>query len=132
MYEGADLATYNPRGTHYYDLSASKMDREINNFTAKHKVISATPVTFVKGNNPPTPIIMYTIVYEETSNMTEARRNELDFVLDMIDMRAGTSVIFEVMTDQGVSKRKADDYVTGKAIVESWGDRIIGYEISEK
>jgi len=65
MYEGADLATYNKRDTHYYDLDASKMDREINNFTKKHKVFSVTPVTFVKGNNPPVPVIMYTIVYEE-------------------------------------------------------------------
>ena len=45
--------------------SASEIDEEINNFTKKHKVISVTPVTFVKGNNPPTPIIIYTIVYEE-------------------------------------------------------------------
>ena len=69
IYEGADFATYNQKktagGTHYYDLDASKMDKEINNFTKKHKAISVTPVTFVKGNNPPTPIIMYTIVYEE-------------------------------------------------------------------
>ena len=71
MYEGTDLATYNKRkaemtnGINYYDLDASKMDKEINNFTKKHKVISVTPVTFIKGNNPPVPIIMYTIVYEE-------------------------------------------------------------------
>ena len=71
MYEGTDLATYNKRkaemtnGVYYYDLDASKMDKEINNFTKKHKVISVTPVTFIKGNNPPTPIIMYTVVYEE-------------------------------------------------------------------
>lgn len=71
IYEGADFATYNQRktgitaGIYYYNLDASKMDKEINNFTKEHKVISVTPVTFVKGNNPPTPIIMYTIVYEE-------------------------------------------------------------------
>ena len=71
MYEGTDLATYNKRkaemtnGIHYYDLDASKMDKEINNFTKKHKVISVTPMTFVEGNREPTPIIMYTIVYEE-------------------------------------------------------------------
>ena len=71
MYEGTDLATYNKRkaemtdGVHYYDLDASKIDKEINNFTKKHKVISVTPVTFIKGNNQPVPIIMYTIVYEE-------------------------------------------------------------------
>ena len=71
MYEGTDLATYNKRkaeitnGVHYYDLDASKMDKEINNFTKKHKVISVTPMTFVEGVRDPTPIIMYTVVYEE-------------------------------------------------------------------
>ena len=50
---------------YFNDLDASKIDEEINNFTEKHKVISVTPVTFIKGNNPPVPIIMYTIVYEE-------------------------------------------------------------------
>lgn len=64
--------------------------------------------------------------------MTAAKRNELDFIIDQIDMRSGTYVIFEVMTDQGVSKRRADDYMTGKAIVDSWGDRILSYELVEK
>lgn len=69
IHEGADFATYNQRKTginhHYYDLDASKIDEEINNFTKNHAVISVTPVTFVEGNREPTPIIMYTIVYEE-------------------------------------------------------------------
>ena len=56
---------YKSFGIHYDDLDAPKIDEKINNFTKKHKVISVTPVTFIKGNNPPVPIIMYTIVYEE-------------------------------------------------------------------
>ena len=61
--------------------------------------------------------------------MTAAKRNELDFVINMIDMRAGSYVEFEVMTDRGPSKRLAFDYMTGKEIIESWGDRILSYEL---
>ena len=72
IYEGADFAAYTQEkigltaGRHYYqDLDASKIDEDIDNFTKNHKVISVTPVTFVEGDRDPTPIIMYTIVYEE-------------------------------------------------------------------
>ena len=61
--------------------------------------------------------------------MTAAKRNELDFVIDMIDMRAGSYVEFEVMTDRGPSKRLAFDRMTGKSIVKSWGDKIISYKL---
>lgn len=61
--------------------------------------------------------------------MTAAKRNELDFVIDQIDMRSGTYVIFEVMTDRGPSNRIAFDHMTGKSIVESWGDKILSYEL---
>ena len=36
--------------------------------------------------------------------MTAAKRNELDFIVGMIDMRAGSHVEFEVMTERGPSK----------------------------
>ena len=61
--------------------------------------------------------------------MTAARRNELDLVIDKIDMRAGSYVEFEVMTDRWPSKRLAFDHMTGKEIIESWGDKIISYEL---
>ena len=61
--------------------------------------------------------------------MTAARRNELDLVLDKIDMKSGSYVEFEVMTDRGPSKRLAFDYMTAKEIVDSWGDRILSYEL---
>lgn len=64
--------------------------------------------------------------------MTAAKRNELDFVINMIDMRSGSYVEFEVMTDRGPSKRLAFDHMTGKDIIESWGDRILGYTFVEK
>lgn len=64
--------------------------------------------------------------------MTAAKRNELDFVINMIDMRAGSYVEFEVMTDRGPSKRLAFDRMTGKDIIESWGDRILSYAFVEK
>ena len=61
--------------------------------------------------------------------MTAAKRNELDFIINMIDMRAGSYVEFEVMTESGPSKRLAFDHMTGKEIIESWGDRILSYEL---
>ena len=64
--------------------------------------------------------------------MTAAKRNELDFVINMIDMRAGSYVEFEVMTDRGPSKSLAFDRMTGKDIIESWGDRILSYAFVEK
>ena len=64
--------------------------------------------------------------------MTAAKRNELDFVIGMINMRAGSYVEFEVMTERGPSKRLAIDHKTGKEIIESWGDRILSYTFVEK
>ena len=64
--------------------------------------------------------------------MTAAKRNELDFVINMIDMRAGSYVEFEVMTERGPSKRLAFDRMTGKEIIESWGDKILSYTFVEK
>lgn len=64
--------------------------------------------------------------------MTAAKRNELDFIVGMIDMKAGSYVEFEVMTDRGPSKRLAFDHVTGKDIIESWGDKILSYTFVEK
>ena len=64
--------------------------------------------------------------------MTAAKRNELDFVINMIDVRSGSYVEFEVMTERGPSKRLAFDYTTGKDIIESWGDKILSYTFVEK
>ena len=64
--------------------------------------------------------------------MTAARRNELDLVIDKIDMKSGSYVEFEVMTENGPSKRLAFDHMTGKEIIESWGDRILSYTFVEK
>lgn len=64
--------------------------------------------------------------------MTAEKRDELDLVLDKIDMKSGSYVEFEVMTERGPSKRLAFDYMTGKSIVESWGDKILSYTFVEK
>ena len=64
--------------------------------------------------------------------MTAAKRNELDLVIDKIDMKSGSYVEFEVMTERGPSKRLAFDHMTGKSIIESWGDRILSYTFVEK
>ena len=61
--------------------------------------------------------------------MTVEKRNELDLVIDKIDMKSGSYVEFEVMTKSGPSKRLAFDHMTGKEIIESWGDKIISYEL---
>lgn len=64
--------------------------------------------------------------------MTAAKRNELDFIVGMIDMKSGSYVEFEVMTESGPSKRLAFDRMTGKSIIESWGDKILSYTFVEK
>ena len=119
----------NSVGTHYNDLAASKIDEEINNFTKNHAVISVTPVSFVEGACIPTSVIVYTIVYEEAERMTAEKRNELDLVLDKIDMRSGSYIEFEVMTERGPSKRLAFDCMTGKSIIKKWGDKILSYTL---
>ena len=64
--------------------------------------------------------------------MTAEKRNELDLVLDKIDMRAGSYVEFEVMTERGPSKRLAFDHMTCKSIIKNWGDKILSYTFVEK
>ena len=64
--------------------------------------------------------------------MTAAKRNELDLVIDKIDMKSGSYVEFEVMTERGPSQRLAFDHMTGKQIIESWGDKILNYTFVEK
>ena len=61
--------------------------------------------------------------------MTATKRNELDLVIDKIDMRSGSYVEFEVMTERVPSKSLAFDHMTGKDIIESWGDKILSYEL---
>ena len=112
-----------------YAPSASTIDEEINNFTKNHAVISVTPVTFVEGISTPTSVIVYTIVYEEAERMTAEKRNALDLVLDKIDMKSGSYVEFEVMTESGPSKRLAFDHMTGKSIIKKWGDKILSYTL---
>lgn len=112
-----------------YVTSASTIDEEINNFTKKHKVISVTPVAFAEGDSVSTSVIIYTIVYEEAERMTAEKRNALDLVLDKIDMKSGSYIEFEVMTESGPSKRLAFDHMTGKSIVKSWGDKILSYTL---
>lgn len=64
--------------------------------------------------------------------MTAAKRNALDLVLDKIDMKSGSYIEFEVMTERGPSKRLAFDYTTGKDIIEGWGDKILSYTLIEE
>ena len=64
--------------------------------------------------------------------MTAEKRNELDLVIDKIDMKSGSYVEFEVMTERAPSKRLAFDRMTGKDIIESWGDKILSYTFVEK
>ena len=61
--------------------------------------------------------------------MTAAKRNELYFVIHKIDVKSGSYVEFEVMTERGPSKRLAFDHMTGKDIIESWGDKILSYTL---
>lgn len=54
---------------------------------------------------------------------------EMINAINSIDRKTNTYVEFEVMTDQGPSKRTAFDYMTGRGIVEGWKDKIISIKV---
>lgn len=47
-----------------YNLKPELLDNTINDFIKDKKIISISQNSFIKGNNPPTPILIYTIIYE--------------------------------------------------------------------
>lgn len=64
--------------------------------------------------------------------MVDQKEIELEFAISMIDQRTGTYVEFEVMTDKGISKRTAYSYMTGRAILKGWKDKIVSCAIIQK
>ena len=56
-----------PRGEYYYIKNIDLIDKAINDFINSNniEVIDIKVNTIVRGNNPPTSILIYTIVYKE-------------------------------------------------------------------
>lgn len=53
----------------YYRFNTTPLlEKKVNAFCKKHNVVSVTPAVSVLGNNPPTSVMTYTIVYEKTEN----------------------------------------------------------------
>lgn len=52
--------------------------------------------------------------------------------IKQIDRQKGIYVVFEVMTDQGPNKRIAYDYITGRAIIDGWQDRIYNFSVEHE
>ena len=69
----ADEVRYRNGGVISYDKAvdrniqnrASAIERKVNDFCSKHNVSNIAPSTVVVGNNPPTAVLTYTIVYED-------------------------------------------------------------------
>lgn len=49
----------------YYEFDEKVIDKKINSFIKDKKIISIQQNSFIQGNCPPTPILVYTICYEE-------------------------------------------------------------------
>lgn len=62
------IAQYNykePEGR-YYDLNDTPaVETKVNKFCKTHDVINVIPSIAIVGNNPPSPVIIYTILYNE-------------------------------------------------------------------
>lgn len=55
------------RGEYYYTKNIELIDKTINDFINNDKIniIDVKINSIVKGNNPPTSILIYTIIYKE-------------------------------------------------------------------
>ena len=52
-------------GEYYFIKDTTKIDTTINEFIKGVEVVDIKVSTMVKGNNPPTSILVYTIIYKE-------------------------------------------------------------------
>lgn len=52
-------------GEYFYIKDITKIDTIINEFIKGVEVVDIKVSTIVKGNNPPTSILVYTIIYKE-------------------------------------------------------------------
>ena len=61
------------RGEYYYRSDTDKIDYKINEFLNNKNIniIDIKINSIVKGNNPPTSILIYTIIYNELESESE-------------------------------------------------------------
>lgn len=65
---GEEMDFRKPKGEYYYIKNIKLIDETINNFINNNniEVIDIKTNSIVKGNNPPTSILVYTIMYKES------------------------------------------------------------------
>jgi hypothetical protein len=71
-YERKNLV-WNTNGEYYYTKNIELIDKTINDFINNDKIniIDVKINSIVKGNNPPTSILIYTIIYKENKRNEE-------------------------------------------------------------
>lgn len=67
QYENDDAINY---GAYYYNKKLHLIDDDINTFLKDNNVeiVDIKINSIVKGNNPPTSILIYTIIYKDFNN----------------------------------------------------------------
>lgn len=62
------IAKYNskePDGRYYDFNEKPSVETKVNEFCKTHDVINVVPSIAIVGNNPPSPVMIYTIIYNE-------------------------------------------------------------------
>jgi hypothetical protein len=62
------IARYNskePDGRFYDFNDTPAVETKVNKFCKTHDVINVVPSIAIVGNNPPSPVMIYTIIYNE-------------------------------------------------------------------
>lgn len=62
------IAIYNhkePDGKAYDFNESPSVEKQVNKFCKTHDVINVVPSIAIVGNNPPIPVMIYTILYNE-------------------------------------------------------------------
>lgn len=62
------IAKYNssePNGRYYDFNEPPAVETKVNKFCKTHDVVNVIPSIAIVGNNPPSPVMIYTIIYNE-------------------------------------------------------------------
>ena len=60
------IATYNsqePEGRYYDFNETPSVETKVNEFCKTHDVVNVVPSIAIVGNNPPSPVMIYTIIH---------------------------------------------------------------------
>lgn len=66
-YSNGIVSYVNAKEKHFEQKKSISIETEVNKFCSKKDIVvhSITPSISVIGNNPPTPVMVYTIVYDD-------------------------------------------------------------------